>query len=328
MNTFQATLALTIHRPESVESAKQSMARHDAIILEEPPSDHFKPMLDGDLNIDDYLQTLDWEYPHFARLMAQALRELYHAGHAIYQIEPFLEGLLEIHEHFAAGGSPADLQVGSHLHAIYEAEKKATTTLIRFYDVSVNGTFEDTLLAVKRFARADAHRFKLRDHSRAEAIAAKLLGGGSFYIEAGMMHYPLWMVLKRRLPSEYKIMLDFPLRRSVRKAGLKGRLYGPGDLLTLHYIFHENVDPDLIDLLAARALVFNKLITKDEIIDDPQNFPHTRNEFGVEQTVRQLSLADCRRLFPVIRRVNTAVANDMVNHFLTTRQARFTASPK
>jgi hypothetical protein len=278
-------------------------------------------MLDGELSIEAYLQTQDLEYPQFTRMMARVLRKLYHNGHSIYQIEPFLANLLKIHERLAAGGRPSDLRVGSKLHAVYEAERKATATLINFYEASSNGDFEDTLLAVKRFAYADARRFKLRDRMRADAIAEKIVGGGSYYIEAGMMHYPIWLVLKRRLPSKYKIKLEFPLRRAVRAAGIKGRLYGPGDVLTLHYIFREHTDEEVIDLLAARALVFNKLIAKQEFTENPEIFPHTRNEIDIDQIVRRLTLADCRRLFPVVRKASSEVAKDMVSHYMTANKS-------
>ncbi len=56
------------------------MARHDAVILEEPPDPQFLPMLTGQLPINTYLETQDLEYPEFSRRMARVLRERHRAG--------------------------------------------------------------------------------------------------------------------------------------------------------------------------------------------------------------------------------------------------------
>ena len=96
----RATIAFANHRPETVDAAKRLMVRHDAIILEEPRDDRFHRMLSWELSIDSYLMRLDLEYPEFSRRMSATLRELHAAGKEIYQVEPFLEKLLEIHEIF------------------------------------------------------------------------------------------------------------------------------------------------------------------------------------------------------------------------------------
>mgnify|MGYP000441084064 CR=1 FL=1 len=69
-------------------------------------------------------------------------------------------------------------------------------------------------------------------------------------------------------------------------------------------------------LLAARALVYSKLIAKDEILPDIEPYPHTRDELEVGATTARLLLSDCRRLYPLIRRASTAVAREMVQHYL------------
>lgn len=311
-----ATLALANHRPESIGPAKKLMARHDGVILEEPPDDRFRQMLSGDLGIDDYLQSLDIEYPEFGRRMSHTLRELHEAGKKLYQVEPFLEKLLEIHELFADGGSPADLKMGTDSHRVYTAERNATAALLDFYRVSVSGGFSAVLEAVKRFARVDAQRFFLRDRMRADAIAEMLTGRGRFYIEAGPIHYPLWSELKRRLPADYSLALRFLMTRPVREMGYRRHLYGPGDLLTLLYRFHPNRSHRGEDSLAARALVYNKLIAKEEIVETSDPFPHTRDELETDALVRHLSREDCGRLFPVIRRANTDTAREMVRHYI------------
>jgi hypothetical protein len=99
--------------------------------------------------------------------------------------------------------------------------------------------------------------------------------------------------------------------------GYRSHLYGPGDLLTLHYRFHPGRKFKEEDLLAARALVYNKLITKEEMIDNTTPYPHTRDELEVGATAAHLSLADCRRLYPLIQRASTATSREMVQHYLS-----------
>lgn len=326
--TSCATLVLANHRPESVPAATALMARHDAVILEEPPDPGFGPMLTGRLGIDDYLATLDLEYPEFGRRMSEALRRLHEKNCRLYQVEPFLERLLEIHERFADGGRPQDLVPGSDRHAVYTAEKEATAALIQFYRVSVQGGFDETLASVKQFARCDARRFMLRDRMRADAIVRILAGRGAYYIEAGHIHYPLWQELKRRLPAAYPLKVNFLMRRAVREMGCRGHLYGPGDLLTLLYRFHPGVRRRREDLLAGRALIYSKLVAKEEIVNTAGAYPHTRDELETAAAVRALSLEDCRRLFPSIRRASTETARDRVRHYQRLTSGKFISSIK
>ena len=313
----RATLALANHRPESIEPATKLMSRHDAVILEEPPDDLFRQMLDEKTSITAYLQTLDIEYPQFSLQMSQALRALHGSGKMLFQVEPFLEKLIRIHEMFADGGSPSDLKTGTQLHAVYTAERNATAVLLDFYKVAVRGRFAEAVAAVKRFARTDARRFALRDRMRADAIAPMLVGRGGWYIEAGPIHYPLWLELKRRLPAGYPLTVTFLMADAVRVMGYRDHLYGPGDLLTLWYRFHPDIRSRREDLLAARTLVYNKLIAKEEMADTADPYPHTRDELQTGAVVRQLSMEDCRRLFPVIRRATTAIAREVVRHYLS-----------
>jgi hypothetical protein len=74
-------------------------------------------------------------------------------------------------------------------------------------------------------------------------------------------------------------------------------LYGPGDRLTLLYIFHPDIRwPQVETLLAARALIFNKLIHKSEM-DAGDDILNLKNEVACLHKVQHLSLADCRRMY-------------------------------
>jgi hypothetical protein len=295
------------------------MARHDTVILEEPPDPRLEAMLSGEMDIPAYLEPLDLEYPEFSRLMAEGLRKLHGAGRRILQIEPFLSHLIAIHEGFAGGGRPADLEAGTDRHRVYESERDATAALLAFYEASVRGGFDETVGAVQRFARADARRFELRDRMRADALAAAIAAPGRYCIEAGQMHYPLWRQLEARLPPSVHLRPRFLMAGVLREMGIRGRLFGPGDLLTLRYRFHPGRSGPEEDLLAARALVFNKLVAKEEIVDAAAPHPHLRDEAETDAVVRRLSLSDCARLFPRIRRAPTEAARREVARYLATR---------
>ena len=104
---------------------------------------------------------------------------------------------------------------------------------------------------------------------------------------------------------------------TLKTLGIKGHLYGPGDQLTLLYIFHLNLaQPEREALLAARALIYSKLIIKEELADDLNALPHLRDELACIQITRRLSLDDCRRLFPLVRRAGTTQAHQIVAKYL------------
>jgi hypothetical protein len=314
--TSRATLVLANHRPETIPAAQQLMARHDTVILEEPPDPRFLPMLTGQVPIDSYLETQDLEYPEFSRRMAGVLRERHRAGTRLYQIEPFINLLLGIHDRFADGDGPSDLPTGTAMQRVYLAEREATAALIDFYNVSTRGTLAASIEAVKRFARCDAQRFALRDRMRAAAMADVITANRSTYIEAGQIHFPLWHELKCQLPSGYPLRVHFLMAGAVQSMGYRGHLYGPGDLLTLHYRFHPQRRFQEEDLLAARALIYSKLIAKHEMIEAGEPYPHTRDELEVGAVTACLSMVDCQRLYPPIRRASTTTAREMVQDYL------------
>ena len=317
--TASATLVLANHRPETIPLAQRLMAVHDTILLEEPPDKRFAPMLDGKIAIDAYLEDQDLEYPEFSRRMAQILRERRQAGTRLVQVEPFVDLLLSIHDRFANGEGPRDLPAGSDLYRVYQAEHLATKALLDFYRASGRDNFDTTVDAVKRFARADAQRFALRDQMRAEAMVVLLRERGNTYIEAGQIHYPLWHELRKRLPTGYPLRVHFLMAAVVRELGTRRHLFGPGDLLTLYYRFHPQGRFPTEDLLAARALIYSKLILKEEIAADAGAYPHTRDELAVGGATDQLSLDDCRRLYPRVRRASTADSREIVRRYLGSR---------
>jgi hypothetical protein len=191
-------------------------------------------------------------------------------------------------------------------------EHRATRALIKFYEASSQGDFEGCLERVKAFARIDARRFVLRDQLRAKNIAKSIPPGARVYVEAGPMHIGLAHQLRRRSSCRIQIINHFlaPLKTMEIPAPL--RLYGPGDILTLVYMFNPDFVGRMADLWAARALVQNKIIIKTEITDNAERFPHTRDEVYTSQLVQQLDLEACRQLIPLIDKMTTIQARSLV----------------
>jgi hypothetical protein len=311
------TLGLSLHRPEMIPFLANWMQRHDAVVLEEPPADGFQQMLQGALAVDDYLQELDVEYPAFSRDMCDLLRKLRAEGKKIFQVEPFLEILLGIHEFFAEGHRPQELDPNSIQYPVYLAERNATKALLAYYQTVMTGSFNETIGTIKQFARMDAARFRLRDSLRAQALAPLVKKYPSAFIEAGVMHYPLWRLLRRQMLLQKQVRLIFIADAALNTLGKKGHLFGPGDQLTLLYIFHPTfAQPKREALLAARSLIYSKLVAKEESTENLNSLPHLRDELVCIQISRRLSTADCRHLFPLVRSATSAEARQIVAEYL------------
>ena len=163
----------------------------------------------------------------------------------------------------------------------------------------------------------DAARFGLRDSLRAQEIASMVKKYSSSYVEAGVMHYPLWRLLRQQLQGKLPVKVIFLADDALASLGPKGRLYGPGDQLTLLYIFHPGIlDTRREKLLAARSMMYSKIVEKEEMTDDLNRFPHLRDELDCIRITKQLSVADCRRLFPLVRRAHSSKAREIIAGYL------------
>jgi hypothetical protein len=91
----------------------------------------------------------------------------------------------------------------------------------------------------------------------------------------------------------------------------KRHIFSPGDILTLHYIFHPQLESPLLDILASRSLIYNKLLEKDEMINSLDSNPHTRNEVETIDKVNALTWDDCKYLFSQIRMVSSTKAREI-----------------
>ena len=312
------TIGLSVHTTEMIAVISKEMRRQEAIFLEEPPVPEFSDMLHGNLSIDKYLLRLDLEYPEFSRGMYRLLRQFHKQGRKIFQVEPYLEVLLQIHDFFAAGHAPDEIKRDTLQYPVYLAERNATGALLSYYQAVSSGTFEEAISAILRFARLDAIRFRLRDSLRAQALAPLVERYASSYVEAGVIHYPLWRLLRQQVSPQVRVKPLFLSEQVLKKTGEKGHLYGPGDRLTLLYIFHPGISNTAGErLLAARSMIYSKIIEKEEQIKDQAAYPHLRNELACIRMTNRLSLDDCERLFLWVRRAKSSDARQIVAEYVS-----------
>lgn len=296
------TICFSSHRAESIPFAIKLMEDHDLIILEEATNPGFTDMLNKKISIDAYVREEETEFPEFSRRHYKVLRKLYKKGKEILQIEPYTDQLMHIHSLFSEGKKPSDIMKISGLRRVYEAERKATAALLSFYESSMRDPFQRVVNAVKRFAKSDAERFRLRDTMRAEAISKILPEGKRVYIEAGGIHVYLEKILNKILGKRTRIKTTFLLEPVIRKMTGEREILSPGDLLTIHYILNKKKNDDYETLLAARSLIYIKLLIKEEMLPSRnEKTPHIKDEIMANELVKGLNAVQCEELFKKIR---------------------------
>jgi hypothetical protein len=310
------TIGFSSHHAETLPFARREMERHGRIVLEEPPSPKFLSMLEGRVSIDEYLLESESAFPEFERLMSELLQGLHRKGRKIVQIEPYLERLMEIHELFAENIKPEVVLEMPRLREVYKAEKAATGALIRFYAASVKASFSRVIEAVKAFALEDARRLTLRAELRAQAIENLRPEHTKTYVEAGYIHYPLYLFLCRHFGGKERIRVVYLMQPVLKAMGAKRRNMGPGDVLTLHYALHGAPSSETVDLLAARSLIYIKLVQKEELLPGDSNAPHSEDEVLVNGLVDRLGYEDCERLYKQTRFAKREQALEVVHRYL------------
>lgn len=302
------TLGLTTYRPEAIPLAEDLMLESDCVWLEEPQTPGFSEMLAGELDIETYLQLTDYGFAQYAQDHCRVLRRLADKGISVSQVDPFMDELVRIHEFFASGGAPEQIQDPA-TRTVYEAEREWTRRLIAFYQASAQAEFDRIVATVQAFARADAARGHRRDTMRAAVIDEKAVAGHSVYVEAGYIHFSLVRELLRRgIRPRIRFVLESVYRR------LCGRRQAvvPGDTLTWWYLIHPQAKGDHLDRLAAQALVYNKIVAKEELDAGQEAYPHAADEVRAVGLVEGLTYAQCRDVFHQIRSLPTEKARHYV----------------
>jgi len=316
-NQSLITIGFASHRLEVLPVIQEEMARHQAIALEEPPEEDFADFLRGDLAAADYLADKDVEFPEFSLRQLDLVKGLYEQQKAIFQVEPYQEKLIQIHELLAAEHPRAEVEPRPEFREIYAAESAASRTLINFYAAAHTAPFQRVVAAVKEFARTDAARFRLRDGMRAEALAPLIAQFPRLYVEAGYIHLFLIKALARRLNGRVRLKPKFVLAARALPALGRPRPLGPGDLLILHYIFGGRIAPEKENLLAARSLIHIQLLDKSELAPGVDPIPHLTDEIRAARLSSRLSFDDCALLYNHVRSASPPKALALVEKHLT-----------
>jgi hypothetical protein len=187
--------------------------------------------------------------------------------------------------------------------------------------LSLQAPFGQVVESVKYFARRDAARFRQRDAMRAEALADLSGRFETIYVEAGHMHLALPGELHRRLNGNGKVKSRFLLAGEARRRSRRPRVFGPGDDLTLHHLFHRPLPPAKETLLAARSLIYIKLLSKDEILTDASPLPHLDEELHLSALMTRLSYQDCELLYPRLKRADPPQARQVVYGYLSEKNS-------
>ena len=294
-------IGFSSHRLEVLPYEQKEMRRSDAIVLEEAPAPGFLDVLAKQSDLEAYMENQDKEFPAFSRRQIEQLQGLYQIRKTVYQIEPYLERVIEIHELLAQGASPREVMDRPRLRTVYETEKLADGLLLKFYASSFTAPFSRVVAAVREFARADAARLRLRDTLRAEAIVPLVESFSRIYVEAGYIHLFLVKALRGRLFGKARLRPVFLMAPLVLPELGVPQPLGPGDLLTLSHIFQSDVSVESEELLAARSLIYIQLLQKTEMAPDSILTPHLADEVNAHRLIMQLSWNDCAALYPEIK---------------------------
>lgn len=111
----------------------------------------------------------------------------------------------------------------------------------------------------------------------------------------------------------------FLLQPEVDRLGVTRRNIGPGDVLTLHYVFHHRLPAARAGLLAARSLIAVQLVAREELAPEAAApFPHCADDALVNRLVDRLDLEQCRRLHARIRGVSRTEALQLARRLVGT----------
>jgi hypothetical protein len=295
------TIGFSPHRIETLPFAEKLMKEHDVIVLEEPYNEMFFSFLENKISLEEYIENNDFWFPEFVKKASILLKNLYKEGKKIFQIEPYLEKVLFMQRKLSEEEKLEDILRDSELREVYRVEHNAIGRLLEYYQVSLGDDFYQIIEAVKTFSKADAERFRLRDRLRANAIINILPEEGKVYIEAGTIHIYFKKLLHIYLGNKWKINHKFLLEDYLKPLTGKAWIFPPGELLTLRYILKRKEDKTVENLLAARSLIYIKIIPKEELLPSKEDpFPHVKRELKAIEIVNKLSFEDCAILYKKI----------------------------
>lgn len=308
------TLGFTVFRPETLPFAAAAMQGCGLVVLEEPQTPGFEAMLAGEMPPQEYVLLTEFEFPQYAQRQCLLLRDLHGKGVRVLQLHPWLDELVGIHEFFASAKTPGDLPQDGPIRMVYERERIWTAALMRFYEASGSGDFHEIVASVNAFAKEDARKIRDMDKARAESLVpvlADLSPDSSAYVECGSIHMDMVLLLHRQL-GPGRIRVRHLMEEVCKPRYGTRRLLPPGDVLTFRHLLGAPENPQAERLLAARAVVYNKLIQKEELAAREGEYPHMDNEARVISQVSALDHDGCQEVFAAIRSLPLEEALEVV----------------
>ena len=291
------------HRPEYLRELRHIFSKADLIILEEPHTPELEKVVRGLISPREYAESLYTEFPLYMEEQAKLLRELKSRAHLeIVGCEPYLGKLIEIYNIISREDGKTKLEQSlsrdNLLKLVHNVENIVSKRMLEYYNSLLSGDFEEVVNSIVNFARADSYRILIRDIMRATSIRdllGKYENAHRVVIEAGIIHTALPIILKKVFHIDTKcINLKLLL---LKRLGLK-ILPHPGNMLSKIFIHGLPFGRDFVRLLAARSLVYNMLILKEEHTPTSSiAYPHLVQEYKVLEIVNKLSYDMCRKIY-------------------------------
>lgn len=287
------TAALTSHRVEMLKHLEQEARKNQALILEEPEDSGLYQLLEGKLDVEDYISRINTTFPVFTGKYLNLLKNLYNEGSEIVQIDPYSQNLEQIHR--AIEEDRLDELQGKDIDTVKKVERKVTYTWLKYHQEFLEQNFDEIVKGTTLFAKADAQRFRTKDIMRAKHIARNLGSNESVLVEAGRMHFLLPELLKKMVNSSVETV-DL-VEKTARSCNLE-LVENPGNVLTEKYILDEELSGDEAKLMAAQGLIYISLIKKEELLPtDEYPCPHLLDEIEVAEYANSLSYQQCKEEF-------------------------------
>ena len=304
---MRITVLLTEHRIEHLPIFEKYAREHELIILEEPYPDLVDQVLRGALALEKYVEIVYTEFSKFLIKQYEILKKLWHEGKIIYASEPYLAQLVKIYRIIELKQDIRSvLDRDKLLKYVHNVENVVSERLLEYYNAVANIDFEESVNALLKFAKADAYRILARDVMRAVHIKSLLdrkfssEGIENVLIEAGVIHRILVKVLNIHFDNCVNVVNSKELlARQCLGLSIDIDKMHPGYLLTYIYLGIEEPPKDTdIELLAARCIVYNILITKSEQEPTEQEpCPHLLEEYRILRFVNKLDYEHCKKLF-------------------------------
>jgi hypothetical protein len=114
---------------------------------------------------------------------------------------------------------------------------------------------------------------------------------------------------------------SFILEPIIKKLQRKRRNLGPAELLTLPYSHQRLPSRSLTDLLAARSLIYIKLLNEGELLPGATLASHAEDDIRVNNVLDQLRFEDYEKLFKSIRLVNRELSLQTVEEYFISKKA-------